>query len=75
GYYLGDINVLHPFREGNGRAQRQFIAQLGQAAGHIIDWSGISQDHMVRASMAAYNGDSAGLAALIRAGAGRSRPP
>lgn len=22
GHYLGEINVLHPFREGNGRAQR-----------------------------------------------------
>lgn len=66
GHYLGEINVLHPFREGNGRAQRQFITQLGQVAGHIVDWSGISQDDMVRASIAAYNGDSSGLAGLIR---------
>ncbi|UXN02103.1 Fic family protein (plasmid) [Xanthomonas hortorum pv. pelargonii] len=22
GHYLGEINALHPFREGNGRAQR-----------------------------------------------------
>lgn len=22
----GDLNVLHPFREGNGRAQRAFLA-------------------------------------------------
>ena len=24
-YYLGEINAAHPFREGNGRAQRAFI--------------------------------------------------
>jgi cell filamentation protein len=24
-YYLGELNALHPFREGNGRAQREFI--------------------------------------------------
>lgn len=28
GHYLGEINALHPFREGNGRAQRAFIGQL-----------------------------------------------
>ena len=26
-HYLSEINVLHPFREGNGRAQRAFIAK------------------------------------------------
>jgi len=68
GYYLGEINVLHPFREGNGRAQREFIGQLAQAAGHRIDWSGINQEDMTRASIAAYNGDSSALASLIRTG-------
>lgn len=24
-YYLSEINAIHPFREGNGRAQRAFI--------------------------------------------------
>jgi cell filamentation protein len=66
GYYLGEINVLHPFREGNGRAQRAFIAQLATAAGHTIDWTGISQDEMVKASIAAYNGDATPLARLIQ---------
>lgn len=27
-YYLSEINVIHPFREGNGRAQRIFIEVL-----------------------------------------------
>jgi len=25
GHFLGEINVLHPFREGNGRTQREFL--------------------------------------------------
>ncbi len=25
GHYLGEINAVHPFREGNGRAQQEFI--------------------------------------------------
>jgi len=37
-YYLGEINVLHPFREGNGRTQRVFsmISHIRQA----INWIG-----------------------------------
>lgn len=67
GYYLGEINVLHPFREGNGRAQREFIRELAQQAGYRIDWAGVSQDEMIRASIEAYNGDSRRMAQLIRA--------
>ncbi len=26
-YYLREVNALHPFREGNGRAQRTFFRQ------------------------------------------------
>jgi cell filamentation protein len=66
GHYLGEINVLHPFREGNGRVQREFIAQLALRAGHPIDWTGISQAEMVHASVAAYNSDATELAGLIR---------
>jgi cell filamentation protein len=67
-HHLGEINVLHPFRDGNGRAQRAFMSQLAAAAGHSIEWSGISQADMVRASIEAYNGSSRYLADLIRAG-------
>ena len=27
-YYFSEINALHPFREGNGRSQREFIRSL-----------------------------------------------
>lgn len=36
---LGDINALHPFREGNGRAQRAFLRQMVAGAGWKLDWS------------------------------------
>ena len=68
GHYLGEINVLHPFREGNGRTQREFMGQLVEASGYKIDWSVTGQADMIRASIEAYNGDSSGLARLIRAG-------
>ena len=27
-YHFSEINALHPFREGNGRSQREFIREL-----------------------------------------------
>lgn len=35
----GQINALHPFREGNGRTQRAFLTQLGRLGGWRIRWS------------------------------------
>jgi len=32
GYYFGEINALHVFREGNGRAQREFMQELAHQA-------------------------------------------
>ena len=68
GYFLGEINVLHPFRDGNGRAQREFISQLARSTGRRIDWTGVSQAQMTRASIAAYRGDPSGLAGIVHEG-------
>lgn len=37
-YYLGELNAIHPFREGNGRTQREFVRELGVKAGFHVDW-------------------------------------
>jgi len=66
-YYLGEINAIHPFREGNGRTQREFVRQLAQQAGHTISWAGISQAENVTASILSHtSGDNSGLARMIR---------
>lgn len=66
GHYLGEINVLHPFREGNGRSQREFVGQLARENGFRIDWDGISQADMLKGSIEAYHGSSERLGHLIR---------
>ncbi|BDH44300.1 cell filamentation protein Fic [Salmonella enterica subsp. enterica serovar Choleraesuis] len=38
-HFYGEINVLHPFRIGSGRAQRIFFEQLAIHAGYVLDWS------------------------------------
>nr|WP_199805751.1 BID domain-containing T4SS effector [Bartonella washoeensis] len=47
------LNNTHPFREGNGRAQRMFFEKLGQSAGHNLDFSLVTKGRMVVASVAA----------------------
>lgn len=36
-FYLSELNVLHPFREGNGRTIREFIRQLAYKNGYLLD--------------------------------------
>lgn len=54
---LGDLNTLHPFREGNGRTQREFVRELAYNAGWKLDFSDVSREQMIEASVAAMNMD------------------
>jgi cell filamentation protein len=65
-WYLGEINAAHPFREGNGRAQREFIRQLAVSNGWQIDWTKISRDQMIEASRQSLRISNAGLEDLLR---------
>ena len=64
-YYLGDLNTIHPFREGNGRVQRVFIRELASRAGYLVNFEGISQEEMIKASDAAFHHDYEPLEAII----------
>ncbi len=56
-YYLGEINAVHPFREGNGRAQREFIRELLLPLGFYVDYSRCPPDMMLYASINAFAGN------------------
>ena len=45
-----DINMLHPFREGNGRSQRLFIGDLVKENGYYLEWTNISKEEMIQIS-------------------------
>lgn len=49
-YYFSEINALHPFREGNGRTQREFIRELALKRGYIIRFARVSRMEMMEAS-------------------------
>lgn len=66
GFYLGEINALHPFREGNGRTQRMFLLFLARAAGYDLRWNLVTQARMVQASEASLlRGDNQGLVQIF----------
>jgi cell filamentation protein len=57
-HYYGEINAIHPFREGNGRTQRAFLGQLARDAGWRISWSEVDGRRNDAASAAALKGDT-----------------
>ncbi|RQN01980.1 cell filamentation protein Fic [Aeromicrobium camelliae] len=65
--YLYDyLNFAHPFREGNGRTQREFFAQLLAESGHGLAWDRTGMDDLHRAChLAREDGDSALLRDVI----------
>lgn len=64
-FLLGELNALHPFREGNGRTQRAFLWQYALGRGWKVDWSGLDPAANVTASMAAMAGSCLEFADLL----------
>nr|WP_086424714.1 Fic family protein [Nitrospira cf. moscoviensis SBR1015] len=65
-HYLAELNALHPFREGNGRAHREFLSQLARDTQYAIAWEQITQADMLDASRRSFSGDLAPLTTLIQ---------
>lgn len=63
---LGHLNALHPFREGNGRTQREFIRQLADEADFDFDLSNITPEQNNLASyISLAHGDDSKLEAMM----------
>lgn len=50
-YYMAELNVLHPFREGNGRTIREFIRQLAKYNGYYLNYNMVSAEKILLASI------------------------
>lgn len=65
--HYADLNALHPFREGNGRTQREFTRQLCLYCGYDFDLTHTSHEEMLEASIASFDkGDNSGLEAIFQ---------
>ena len=54
--FYHSINMLHPFREGNGRTQRVFFSQWVQHIGFQLDLTAIDPDEFMVATIYAAQG-------------------
>ncbi len=60
-HYYCEINVLHPFRIGNGIVQRIFFEQQAIHAGYQLDWRGIDPEAWAQANQSGAMGDLSAL--------------
>ena len=77
GQIIGDVNHVHPFREGNGRTQLQYLKQLAERAGHAIDLRKLDRETWLHASREANAGRYDAMARAIEValvGRSRTRP-
>lgn len=49
-YYI-EFNMIHPFREGNGRVQRLLFEHLALSAGFTLDWSDVEREEWLKANI------------------------
>ena len=63
---IGDVNYVHPFREGNGRTQLHYLEQLADQAGHPFDLARLEPAAWVEASRQAHKGNFRPMSEEIR---------
>lgn len=65
--HYADLNALHPFREGNGRSQREFARELCLKCGYAFDLRHTNHEEMISASIESLDkGSNAGLEAIFK---------
>ncbi len=50
-YYWSELNVLHPFREGNGRTTREFLRQLALKNNYFLNLQNVNPKEILNASI------------------------
>ncbi len=65
--FLGELNAIHPFRDGNGRVQLSFLHMIAIRAGHEIELSRIEPRAFLGAMIKSFNGSYGPLERQLRA--------
>lgn len=65
-FYIHQLYVIHPFRDGNGRSIRAFLEQLAREAGYDFNLGAMPQSERHATARRAHQGDFAPLTAAIR---------
>ncbi|WP_026826969.1 Fic/DOC family protein [Exiguobacterium artemiae] len=55
-YYYGELNMIHPFREGNGRTQRIFIEKVADKLGYSLQLEKVDSKKLLEVTIESVNG-------------------
>lgn len=50
-YIMAELNIIHPFREGNGRTIREFIRLMAKRMGYDLNWGNADKAELLEASI------------------------
>lgn len=50
-YVMAELNIIHPFREGNGRSIREFIRLMAKRNGYDLNWGNVDRVDLLEASI------------------------
>ena len=50
-YVMAELNIIHPFREGNGRSIREFIRLMAKRMGYDLNWGNADKEELLEASI------------------------
>ena len=50
-YIMAELNIIHPFREGNGRTIREFIRLMAKRMGYGLNWGNADKAELLEASI------------------------
>jgi cell filamentation protein len=65
-HFLAELNAIHPFREGNGRAQNAFALILAAQADHPLRMEDLDPDAFREAMITSFAGNEKPLADQLR---------
>ena len=58
-HVMAELNIIHPFREGNGRSIRELIRCMALMYGLFINWGNTNRDALMDAAVASVDDDMA----------------
>ena len=58
-YVMTELNIIHPFREGNGRCIREMIRCMGLVYGLHMNWGNTDRDTLINAAVASVDDNMA----------------
>lgn len=50
-YVMAELNIIHPFREGNGRTIREFVRTMAKYMGFDLNWGNADREELLEASI------------------------